>query len=76
MEKETVTLCKHSISKIFEVRSAKMVGYMMKRFETMSNKEDLKKEAKELIYEQLREIKDLILDGKAIFYSNYKDDAK
>jgi len=76
MDKNSVLLSKDSVSKIFDSRSAKMVGYLMKRFETIESRDDLKREVKELIYEQLREIKDLLLEGQTVFYSNYKDEAK
>ena len=62
------------VIKIFQSRSAKMVGIIMKRFEAIENRDDLKRVVKELIHEQLREIRDLILENKTIFYSNYKDE--
>ena len=69
-----VSLSMDDVIKIFQSRSAKMVGIIMKRFEAIENRDDLKRVVKELIHEQLREIRDLILENKTIFYSNYKDE--
>lgn len=50
---------------IFEQESKKIVGICMKRFEIHSNPEDQKKAIKEALYENLRNILDLlIINGK------------
>ena len=46
----------------------------MKRFESIENRDDLKRVVKELLYEQLREIKDLILDEQQVLFSQYKSE--
>ena len=74
MDNNNINLSTNNVIKIFQVRSAKMVGIIMKRFEAIENRDDLKRVVKELIHEQLREIRDLILENKTIFYSNYKDE--
>jgi len=50
---------------IFEQESKKIVGICMKRFEIHNNPEDQKKAIKEVLYENLRNILDLlIINGK------------
>jgi hypothetical protein len=50
---------------IFEQESKKIVGICMKRFEIHNNPEDQKKAIKEALYENLRNILDLlIINGK------------
>jgi hypothetical protein len=53
------------IKYIFEQESKKIVGICMKRFEIHNNPEDQKKAIKEALYENLRNILDLlIINGK------------
>lgn len=53
------------LRQIFDLESKKIVGICMKRFEIHSNPEDQKKAIKEAIYENLRNILDiLIINGK------------
>lgn len=47
------------LSQVFSKESAKLVGKVCKRFEILEDKEALKKEIKELIYENFREITDI-----------------
>jgi hypothetical protein len=50
---------------IFDTEAKKTVGICMKRFEIHSNPEDQKKAIKEALYENLRNILDmLIINGK------------
>ena len=50
---------------IFQQESQKLVGKCMKRFELSDDKEEIKKQVKEILYEGLRDIKDIIiLNGK------------
>lgn len=51
------TLLQH----LFNTESSKLVGKAMKRWEVLTNEDDRKKCIKELIYEGLRDIKDLII---------------
>jgi len=46
---------------IINSESSKLVGKTMKRWEVITNENDRKKEVKELIYEGLRDIRDLII---------------
>jgi hypothetical protein len=53
------------LRQIFDQESKKVVGICMKRFEIHSNPEDQKKAIKEVLYESLRNILDIIiLNGK------------
>jgi len=53
------------LRQIFDQESKKIVGICMKRFEIHNNPEDQKKAIKEVLYESLRNILDIIvLNGK------------
>jgi len=47
---------------IFTTESQKIVGKCLKRFELTDDKELIKKEIKELIYESIRDIRDTIFN--------------
>ena len=53
------------LRQIFEQEAKKIVGICMKRFEIHKNPEDQKKAIKEVLYESLRNILDIIIfNGK------------
>jgi hypothetical protein len=52
---------------MLESESKKLVGKLMKRFELSDDKEIIKKECKELIYESFRDINDSLINGKMLF---------
>jgi hypothetical protein len=55
------TLLRH----IFDIESKKIVGKACKRFELSDNKEEIKKQIRELLYEFMRDLQDiLIINGK------------
>lgn len=58
MEKYTVS--KKYVEQAIDVCSRTLVGKVMKRFELFTDKQVLKKEIKELIYENYRSFKELI----------------
>jgi len=47
------------LDQVFAAEFPKLVGKIMKRFEILEDKEHLKKEIKELIYESSREMQDV-----------------
>jgi len=47
------------LDQVFSAEFPKLVGKVMKRFEILEDKEYLKKEIKELIYESSREMQDI-----------------
>jgi len=47
------------LEQVLSFESSKLVGKLLKRFEIISNLDTLKKEAKELIYESFRDLKDI-----------------
>jgi len=51
------TISKEYLEKILSKGASSLVGMVMKRFEIHDNKEVIKKEAKELIYETFRSVK-------------------
>lgn len=60
---------------IFEKESSKIVGKVMRRFEIFSNLDSIKQDVKELLYESLRDLKDLIIlagMGKEPTYWEFK----
>jgi hypothetical protein len=64
------------LRQIFDQEAKKIVGICMKRFEIHSNPEDQKKAIKEALYENLRNILDiLIINGKeSIYLTKNKND--
>jgi len=52
---------------ILDSEAKKLVGKLCKRFELTEDKETIKRECKELIYESFRDINDLLINGKIIF---------
>ena len=59
MEKYIIT--ENHLKEIIDKCSKSLVGKVMKRFEILKSKEDIKKDTKELIYEAFREAKALII---------------
>ena len=59
-----IILTESLLNTIFDQESKKIVGKCMKRFELTDDKELIKKEIKELLYEALRDIKDILLLNK------------
>lgn len=49
-----------TLNNIFNKEAQKLVGKCMKRFELSDNKDDIKKQVKEILYEGLRDIQDII----------------
>ena len=52
---------------ILDQEAKKLVGKVCKRFEVCEDKEMIKREAKELIYESYRDVYDMLLNGKILF---------
>jgi uncharacterized protein with HEPN domain len=49
------------LEELINFESSKLVGKAMKRFEILGERDSIKKELKELIYESFRDIRDLII---------------
>jgi len=58
-------LSKDELDNIIQLSSKKLVGKAMKRFEIIQDQPTLKKNIKELIYENYRDLKDL-LDASSV----------
>jgi len=56
-----ISLSESLLNQIFQQESSKLVGKCLKRFELSDNKEEIKKQVKEILYEGLRDIKDYII---------------
>lgn len=56
-----IKINKELLEKIISSEASKTVGILMKRYEIISDKETLKKENKEIIYEAYRNLRDLIV---------------
>lgn len=61
---------------ILDQESKKLVGKVMKRFELSDDKEQIKKEVKELLYESFRDLNDFFVNGKILFKIKNKDELK
>ena len=59
---------------ILNQESKKIVGKIMKRFELSDDKEQIKKEVKELLYESFRDLNDFFINGKIVFDVQSKGD--
>jgi hypothetical protein len=47
------------LDEVLQTQSAKLVGHIMKRFELIENKDVLKRDVRELVYESSRELRDI-----------------
>lgn len=56
-----IKITRELLEKLISLESNKTVGILMKRFEIIDDKETLKKELKEQIYESYRNMRDLII---------------
>jgi hypothetical protein len=58
-------ISEETLNYIIDQESKKIVGKCMKRFELSENKEEIKSQVKELLYEFMRDLRDLIrINGK------------
>lgn len=55
---------------ILDQEAKKLVGKVCKRFEVLENKDEIKKDSKELIYEFSRDLYDLLVNGTVLFTFN------
>ena len=58
---EELKLSRRYLDELIDFESKKTVGKLLKRCETLSDRDVLKGQLKELVYEQFRDLKDLIL---------------
>lgn len=61
---------------ILEQESRKLVGKCMKRFENGDDKESIKKQIKELVYESFRQIIETLEVGKILFINKTEQNRK
>lgn len=58
-------ITEETLNQIIEQEARKIVGISMKRFEFIEDREVLKKEIKEILYESYRNLRDMIrINGK------------
>ena len=55
-----IKLTEETLNQIIEQEARKTVGIALKRFELIEDKEILKKELKEVIYESFRNVRDMV----------------
>ena len=60
MSKE-LKISEEYLKELIDYTSKSLVGKLLKRFEIIDNRDIIKKDAKELIYEEFRQLRDLIL---------------
>ena len=67
-------ISEESLNNIIDQEARKMVGIILKRFELIDDKEILKKELKETIYESMRNVRDMVrvVGKEAINLTNIK----
>jgi len=61
MENKTLEISEEYLGELLDYIGRSTVGKIMKRFEIIDNRDILKTELKELIYEEIRNLKNLIL---------------
>lgn len=61
MENKKLEISEEYLSEILDFIGRSLVGKVMKRYEIIENRDVLKSELKELIYEEIRNLKNLIL---------------
>lgn len=72
-EDRTLFISESDLEELTSINSKKLCGKIMKRFEIIENKEVLKKEVKELIYESYRDYRDVLVSmGHGIKKKIYK----
>lgn len=49
------------LKELIDYVSSSLVGKILKRFEILDNKDVIKKETKELVYEEFRQFRDLLI---------------
>ena len=64
---DKITLKTSILKLVLDAEARKIVGKLMRRFETISDRESLKKECKDMIYEGFRDLNDMFLNGKILF---------
>ncbi len=61
MEDNQIILTESYLRETVDHQSSSLVGKIMKRFELSEDKEQIKVQVKELVYEQFRHLKDLLI---------------
>ena len=61
MSKEELKISEEYLKELIDYVSSSLVGKVLKRFEILENKDVIKSDTKELIYEQFRQLRDLII---------------
>lgn len=62
MEKDTkLSISESYLNQVLNHRSKSLVGKLLKRFEIIEDKNTIKNEAKELIYEEFRMLREVII---------------
>ena len=51
---------------LLDQHAKRLVGKVMKRFELSENKEEIKKQTKEIIYEEMRDMNEFFCKGKLL----------
>jgi hypothetical protein len=67
-----ITIDLDLLKTIMDSESKKLVGKVCKRFEVCEDKDQIKKEVKELIYEFGRDLKDFFTNGQILFTNQDK----
>ncbi len=61
MEEKTITISERYLKECMDFIGSSLVGKLLKRFEILEDKNQIKAEAKELIYEEIRHLRDILL---------------
>ena len=61
MEEKTITISERYLKESIDYIGSSLVGKLLKRFEILEDKNQIKAEAKELIYEEFRHLRDVLI---------------
>lgn len=75
MENKDLVIDLEFLKSTIDFTSSSLVGKLLKRFEILQNKDDIKKSCKELVYEEFRHLRDNLLaynTGRTVTIWNFK----
>lgn len=79
MENKEITIPEDQLKQIIDYTSSSLVGKILKRFEVLEDKNAIKASAKELVYEEFRNFKKILLayqDGREFTAIQFKTNSQ
>lgn len=79
MDPKEIRITEEYLKQLVDYVSSSLVGKLMKRFEILEDKNDIKASAKELIYEEMRTFRKLLLsyqEGRELVEFKFKSNSQ